>query len=227
MKYCNPAKLAAMVIAAILLLGLSAAMADPILRLSSGATTIDVLDNGAYDLNPIAGVVLYSGAVNNWMVNVSTGITQPAQGSALLPYLHLNSINMSVGSGDISISFTETDFEYLGAFEMNLGGTAAPGGTVTYQMFQDPNNAAFGMTNLVGTIGPFGSGAFSGSISGPGLTSDNPLGYSLTQVITINHSAQGIGTTSFDAEATVPEPSALLLLGTGIVGLGIWRFRRS
>ena len=52
--------------------------AIPTLTLSDGTTTIVVMDNGAGDLDPTLGSVVFNGAVgSNFSVNTSAGLTKP------------------------------------------------------------------------------------------------------------------------------------------------------
>ncbi|HBH61495.1 MAG TPA: hypothetical protein DDX85_07110, partial [Nitrospiraceae bacterium] len=82
------------------------------IRLSDGTTTFDVADGSGLDSNPNTGAVTYVGAVGtNWWLNVTTGITKPALGSAGSPQMDLNDISLtSYSAGNLSILFSETDF---------------------------------------------------------------------------------------------------------------------
>lgn len=210
-----------------------AAYAIPMLRLTdpAGPTVVLVADQqivAPIDSNGIVGAITYIGAVGaNWVLNVTTGISKPFQGTPALPHLDLNSVNAtSAGAGTLIIEFTDDFFGPLPAgwnFRADVGGTTP--GTVSYSAFSDAANVLFATTTLLTSQGPFGPGAFSGTaFSGP-IAGAFP--YSITQKVVITHA--GTGTSSLDAELTaVPEPSAILLLGSGLAGFGyLWRRRRA
>src|SRR6185369_7584342 len=118
-------KMAAL-LAGILMMAATSAWATPTLRLFDGTSTKTVADGSIDDLNPLAGVVLYSGALGSWIVNVETGITKPTAGTALDPYMDLNSSNTSTAAGSLHVLFSETGF----ISNANVSGfTTAVGGT--------------------------------------------------------------------------------------------------
>jgi hypothetical protein len=196
----------------------SRANAIPMLRLTSGADSATVADGGAGDLNPLAGVILFSGSLPGWDVNISSGFSKPTLGSADHPMLDLASANLSSGTGGtINIWLTDTDFSAIptaASVLAAIGGTTA--GTISYRTFFDASNTPFGTATELTSSGPFDHGAFSSSIGGT-LTSLNP--FSLTLLVSISHDAGLFQLSSFDASVAVPEPGSVLLLGIGLVAM--------
>ena len=212
-----------------------AALATTILSLSDGATTVVITDGGAGDSNPVVGAITYLGGVGaNWTLNVVTGITKPFITNG--PYhsaIDVNSVDSSLGAGTLTIMFNDTDFNLISpatipnsAATMLIGGTTGPG-TLTYQAYFDNTDASVPPLagTLIDTLGPFPTGAFSGTSTSK-ITTNNP--FSLTEVLVIHHKSAGL--TSFNAALDVvplPLPASVLLLGSGVVGLVGLGWRRS
>jgi hypothetical protein len=210
----------------VLHLGAEQAWADPIgtsqLTVSVGVNTFTLYD---YDGD---GVISYNGSIGNFSLVVSTSASRPMLGSASAPHLDLNSIQINgSGSGTITIALTDTGFTDL---EPGLTGfTSMIGGscwscTGTFSTYLDASNTPFGTATLLGQT-TFGPPAFSSSFSSGNLPSTYP--YSLTEIVSITHSG-GWQSSSFNAEIqATPEPGSLVLLGSGMAGLGLLAWRRS
>jgi hypothetical protein len=110
---------------------------------------------------------------------------------------------------------------------MNIGGTNT-GPSVTYNAYYDNGDVPFGTTATsptafsIGSLVEVGNGAYALATSGSATAI--PL-YSLTQVLTF---ASIPGQNTGDANLSpVPEPTSMLLLGSGLIGLALMASRRN
>lgn len=205
---------------------LPSAQAVATLRLYDGTTTVTVADNSASDLNGDAGIVTWADPIGGWTINVTTGMSKPAFGSATLPILDLNSVNVSgVLPATLQIMFSDDSFVGgNGEFALAVGGTmdAGPGSTATFSAFVDSGNTLFGTSTPVASAFSFGPGAFSGSTTDSLGALPGPYSVTVAALLDFKSSAAQAngGIASFDfaftgEERQVPDSGAsfgLLLL---------------
>lgn len=193
-----------LVVAAMISAG--SAYAVPTLTLFDGTTTITILDNGSGDTNPLLGVVSWSGAIGVWDINIDSGFTKPAIGSATHPHMDLNFSAHSTAAGMLTLSFSDSGFTASGTGRDAIGGTQDNGSVTDYIRVNGGN---------VLTLGPLTGSPFSGTATGGMTLTSADL---LTLVVGIDHTAAGL--TTGDKDLTVPDGgSAVALLGIALVGV--------
>jgi hypothetical protein len=125
-------------------------------------------------------------------------------------------------AGNLFLNVSDTDFVSSGAFNLTIGGTnSGIDGSVTGRAWGGTSNTAllFSGANLISSLGPFTTTAYSGSATGSFNAVANP--YSLTIGTQISRTGAGTSTGDLNLQVSVvPEPStwALMLMGPALIG---------
>jgi hypothetical protein len=210
-------------------------MAEAEFRLTSGTTTIDVLDGSALDSCPYTNCIAYTGSLNGWSVTMTTPLpvaVDPVDGSPLV--FEINSVAATSAEIDpITLEFSE-DNMIFNQPEMLLvvrGAMSSNTFTSTANFNLWTGAARFDERHLIGCsptatgcpLGlTFNTSPFSGTSIGPVTPSDTSL--TIRAFIDLGDGADG--SASFDAAAVkAPEPVSIMLLGSGLIILGAVRWR--
>jgi len=233
-----------MVLITVLAVFSTVAHADPLFRmrvedLTTGQGVV-LTDNGAGDIAGLAGVITFSGSLNGFIVNVTTGLSSPVIGGVTdYAQLDLASVNVhGSGPGVLRISLEDGGYN-LGSNTVRalglVGGTltAPAGSSVTFQTWANAadlvpdfgaDHATASLLSPIGSLPPAGSTSAGSASFGPGAFSSTGFGdftisgaYSLFSQATLIFSGAGI--VSFDQNTSVlPVQSSLLMLGMGLAG---------
>jgi hypothetical protein len=184
----------------------------------------DVLiqDNSVGDSIGMTGVINFATSAFGYTILVNTSQSKPIVGSATAPQLDLTFAATSAGAaGNVFLYVSDTDFVTSGAFNFTIGGTnSGIDGSVTGRAWGGTSNASmqFSPANLISALGPFTTGAYSGSATGAFNALVNP--YSLTIGTQISRTAGGTSTGDLNLQVSaIPEPStwALMLMGPALI----------
>ena len=123
---------------------------------ADGYSELVIKDESALDtLQGTPGVVGYSGAYGDFIVNVTTGLTKPERVGETTPVMDLSSVNVSsFGSASLDIWFTEDSFGPVSPSSVvttTVGGTT--NGSVSFASYIDNSNTAFGIATETESAG--------------------------------------------------------------------------
>ena len=151
-----------------------------------------------------------------YSVTGGLAFSKPLLGSSTSPEIDLtySAVKGTSGSATIFMYASDTDFTgSSGPFQFSVGGTnSGNSGTVTANAWGGTSNNTFDRTSLLGTLGPFATLNYSGSVFGQYNPTANP--YSLTIGLAITRSTPGSSTGDLNFSA-VPGP----VLGAGLPGI--------
>jgi hypothetical protein len=195
------------------------------LTLTSGATTVTILDNGAGDLTSAAGTVTYSNAsFNGWNILITSGTSNSP---TLNPFgIDIASLTATCNGGacatqSLKIDYSDINFNVpvgAGGFSTTFSSTQTGPGSTSESAWVSNSNTLFAKTSLIGTVGPF-SGSNHATVTG-GSAGVAPYSLTLEQVFS---DATG-GSVSFSVDGNItatPEPVSIAFLATSLIGVGV------
>lgn len=214
-------------LAAFSLSGVPGAQAALVMSLDDGATvgagaTCFIPDGGGTctDSSGTTGQIAFIGTIGGWSVVTSIGTSQPVLGP-VPPEMNLTLASAtSSGAGTLTIAITETYFTggSLPGFLFEANGFLPSGGSTSFLLYVDEDNAAFGTGTLLSDSGNISvGGSFAFADSGGPFVLDDPFSMTIVMEITADGAASGFQN---NITATLaPIPGAVWLFGSALLGL--------
>lgn len=207
-------------------------------EVGGGGATTTILDNGAGDLNPNDGAILFNGSIGSFTINIVGGLGDPAlEGDnphAAATSLTFNSVSSGPGTLRITLLDEGPDDNGLSVIPVGDGRQDVSStininqavGTVDVATFINVNDTGDQEINSDSLTN--GNGTTDTKSLDPVLFLTMNDTFTLKTVALLQHDKAGnsLGTASIDVQA-VPLPTALPLFLTALVGLGlVGRHRR-
>ncbi len=153
------------------------------------------------------GFTTWAGTIGAFSLGAVAGTTKPASTPNPSQDLSLQSITTATG-GTLTIQWTDTGFNYsdIGSATIAAGGVVHGSGSATFASYFDNTNVPFGTGIPIGNLGPFTTGSFNGSVTGPGPTATP---FSMTESVTLT---LGPGASFGVDDELIPLPAPLKLI---------------
>lgn len=208
---------------AVLIFGMTTAIAAFKIQASDGSTTVTIADNAAGDSDGLLGSINWTGDVGIWHVTVQAAQSKPILGSANSPELDMTVSATARNAGaltNLTLMATDTGFTGGGGgLDASTGGTLSTGVyTVKFDAYTDSSNAEFGTGGVHSALGTASTSPFALANQTNGVITTP---FSMTNVAFVTATAK-TGNFSFDFDAkVVPEGSSLAMLLPGLLPLGL------